>query len=58
MSDPVIQLLRDMDKKLDRALEVGAKNSADLAWVKRILAGAGVVIGGAFAHVLHKLGLG
>ena len=58
MSDPIINLLRDMDKKLDRALEVSAKNSADLAWMKRIFAGAGVVLSGAVLHLLRKVGIG
>ena len=58
VNDPVINLLRDMDKKLDRALEQSARNAVDLAWVKRIIAGSGVVIAGALTHLLRKVGIG
>ena len=57
MSDPVLKILCDMDKKLDRALEASAKNTADIAWVKKIVGGAGLVIVGMISHLLRKGGL-
>lgn len=47
-----------IEKKLDRALERNAKNSADIAWLKRIVGGVGLLLGGAVLHLLRKIGFG
>lgn len=46
-----------IEAKLDGALEKVAAHHSDLAWIKRIFAGVGSVLGLAVAHLLRKIGI-
>lgn len=56
MTDKKTQLDR-IEEKLDGLAGTVASHHTDLAWIKRIFAGVGSVLGLAIAHLLRKIGI-